>query len=256
MSAVSVLAAKRQSVDSNVIAANNSEQSNKLPLSVSTQFQLHSRQSLQRAEIEAYISEKFQTVYGASVSHFLPALIELQCDNIRSAACGFKDANSGKLYLENYLDIPIEQAISQATNSQTKRPIHRSNILEIGNLVSTWKGSSQMLFLFITVFAHNLGYEWVAFTATNEVKRLLDKMQLSVSVIAAAQAKDLGVAAKAWGSYYDTNPQVMIGHIPLSMSAIAQHCLVNALTADLMARMSMDVQVAVHQWRRHNLWND
>ncbi len=232
-------------------AVSNQHKSRKLPSLVAAQFQLHATQSPDRVEIETYISEKFYTAYGASVSHFLPWLIELQCDNIRSAACGLKDAHSGKLYLENYLDMPIEQAISQAT----KRPIHRSNILEIGNLVSTWKGSSQLLFSFITVFANHLGYEWVAFTATEEVKSLLDKMQLPVTVIAAAQAKYLGVAAAAWGSYYATNPQVMIGHIPPAMSVLAQHRIMSPLTAHFMESINDDVQNAVRQWRRHYIWN-
>ena len=67
-----------------------------------------------RAGIEAFIAQAFLATYGARISHFCDVLIGC-CgdDGAWSAALGYSLAQTGPLFLEHYLDAPLEVAIGQ-----------------------------------------------------------------------------------------------------------------------------------------------
>ncbi len=81
-------------------------------------------------------------------------------------------ASNGKLFVEQYLPRPVEEVISEKLGIA----VARDQILEIGNLVSTWKGSSLLLFIVIGEVMERLGYRYVIFTGTREVKALLGRL--------------------------------------------------------------------------------
>ena len=75
-----------------------------------------------RAEIEQFISNIFHQAYGAKIKRFKPCLMSLRDrDNKLVAACGFRSAALGPLFLETYLDQLIEAAISERTGFPVKR---------------------------------------------------------------------------------------------------------------------------------------
>lgn len=190
-------------------------------------FDLQTSGSPERAAVETYIHERFSAVHHAQVSHFLPNIISLRCGGEYSAAVGLAPASSGQLFAEQYLAAPIEQVISDKLGLQ----VAREEIVEIGNLVSTWKGSSLLLFIVIGEVLERLGYHYVLFTGTREVKALLARLHYSPLVLAAANPSVLPDGGASWGSYYQNQPQVMFGDNRPAMAAARNNPMYRATVA-------------------------
>ncbi len=187
-------------------------------------FGLHTPGSANRHAVETYIHDRFANAHHAEVTHFLPNIISLRCGGEYSAAVGLAPASSGKLFAEQYLTAPIEQVISE----KLEQPIARHQIVEIGNLVSTWKGSSLLLFIVIGEVMERLGYHYVMFTGTREVKALLARLHYSPIVLADANPAALPDGGASWGSYYDNQPQVMFGDNRPAMKAARKNPMYRA----------------------------
>lgn len=190
-------------------------------------FGLQTFGSQERAAVEAYIQGRFSAVHDAQVNHFLPNIISLRCGGEYSAAVGLAPASTGALFAEQYLDAPIEQVISEKLNLQ----VPRDQIVEIGNLVSTWKGSSLLLFIVIGEVMERLGYHYVMFTGTREVKALLSRLRYSPMVLADADPSVLPDGGASWGSYYKNKPQVMFGDNRPAMAAARKNPMYRATVA-------------------------
>ncbi|MBE0438966.1 MAG: thermostable hemolysin [Gammaproteobacteria bacterium] len=196
-----------QSIDRRFDQRNLSRQRLLLPLLA---IQLDCPSSASRYSIEEYISERFSVSYQAKVSHFLPYLLSTQLNGALSAAVGFKPANATKsLFLENYLDDPIEAVMAKLMS----QPIARNKIVEIGNLTSSRRGSSQMLFILIAATLQQAGFEWVVFTATKHVQQILSKLDLDTIEVCDADPQRLSDRGDSWGSYYNNQPKVLAGNL-------------------------------------------
>lgn len=196
---------------------------------IAPKFQLHLPGSPARAEVETYIHNKFRRSYDARIDTFMPQLLTVSCNAAYSAALGMRNADGGRLYLENYLEDGIESVLSSRFGVNARR----DRLVEIGNLVSTWHGSSRLLFLFLTLLLQRTGCEWVAFTATEEVGMLIRKMQFKALTLCEARRERVGGDAGKWGSYYETRPHVMAGHVPGACAVIRRHPLTAVLAKTL-----------------------
>ncbi|MDX9707743.1 MAG: thermostable hemolysin, partial [Azospira sp.] len=85
-----------------------------------------------RGEAEAFVRDIFAHHYGATVNSFAPNLMLLEADGQVIAATGWRGAGSESLFLERYLDMPIEQAMATLAD----QPVERSRIAEVGNLAA------------------------------------------------------------------------------------------------------------------------
>ncbi|WP_226648282.1 thermostable hemolysin [Microbulbifer variabilis] len=178
-----------------------------------------------RAEIETYIAQRFSDIHGATINSYLPQLLSLYANGVLSAALGLRRADSGTLFLEQYLDRPVEQQLAEAAG----RPVARADIVEIGNLVSTSRGSSRLLFLMLAELFASAGMTWAIFTATPEVHKLLARLTADQIVLCTADGKRLGAELKNWGSYYDTCPEVTAINVTLARDVLLQQPLVGEL---------------------------
>ncbi|WP_237057134.1 thermostable hemolysin [Microbulbifer sediminum] len=174
------------------------------PILATPSFDLLAPADTGRCEVEEYIAGKFAQVYGARIRHFLPALLALRGANGVQAALGLRRADQGTLFLEQYLDEPIEHQLAGAA----RQPVGRTGVVEIGNLVATTRGSSLCLFLMLAELFHAAGLTWAIFTATPEVQRLLRKLTHRPLVLCEADGRRLGASQEDWGTYYDTRPVV------------------------------------------------
>jgi hypothetical protein len=71
-------------------------------------------------------------------------------------------------------------------------------------------------------YLHQSGYKWVAFTGTTSLLNSFVKLRLDLSVLAPANPHRLADKGAAWGSYYDTDPKVMLGHIAAGYAQLAK----------------------------------
>ncbi|MBI2305953.1 MAG: thermostable hemolysin [Rhodocyclales bacterium] len=165
--------------------------------------------SPRRQEAEAFVRAVFARHYGAQVSAFAPNLTLLEQNQRVIAATGWRPAGDGALFLERYINLPIEATMAQ----QAKLPVKRERIVEVGNLAAEKPGSSLHVILTLAGHLDRLGYEWVVFTATRELVGIFTRLGLPLLALAPADPARLGDEAAAWGNYYDTQPIVVAGRI-------------------------------------------
>lgn len=166
-----------------------------------------------RARAEAFISDIFRRHYEAELSSFAPNLMLLEKEDRIAAVAGWRCAGTEKLFLENYLDVPIETAVSRLAG----KPVDRRRIVEVGNLAAEVRGGSVEVILTLAAHLDRLGFEWVVFTATSELIGIFRRLGLPPLALAPADPERLGDAVRQWGSYYATHPVVVAGRIRLAL---------------------------------------
>lgn len=169
----------------------------------------------QRERVEQFINASFAERHGASIDHFLPQLLGVGQGERLCAAVGFGAAGDGPLFAEQYLSAPIEQLISERSGQQ----VCRQSIVEIGNLVSTWRGGTLLLFVVLSELVDRLGSRYALFTATPEVERGLARLGYAPVVLAPADPRRLADGGASWGRYYERGPRVMYGEAPPAIAA-------------------------------------
>lgn len=174
-----------------------------------TSYTVHfsARDAADRAEIEKFIANIFFQSCGARVRFFLPVLMSLrdQAGNL-IAACGIRVAGTEPLYLEKYMDKPVEQVLSERLGS----PVMRNDIVEIGNYSVSESGMSRLLISEIFNQLHATSKQWAVFTAIQLVRNVLIKQNIFPRILCDADIKRLPPEDQFnWGSYYENKPQVM-----------------------------------------------
>jgi hypothetical protein len=163
-----------------------------------------------RDEFEAFIQHRFRKAHNAEINHFMPELFGLKDGaGTLCAVTGARLATSGPLFLESYLDRPIEAAIEAVAS----RPVDRQGIVEVGNLAASNLGSARLSIITITWLLAMGGLEWVAFTGNASLVNSFNRLGLRPVKLCAADAMRLGEERHSWGSYYDTQPNVHVGDI-------------------------------------------
>lgn len=173
----------------------------------------------ERAQLEAFIAAAFLQNHGAQIVHFSDTLVGCRdAEGAWTAALGFSLAGARPLFLEHYLDGPIEAEIG----ARLGRPVARTEIVEVGNLAALHPGAARALIVGTTSLLHGLGLRVVAFTATTSLLNSFSRLQLRPQVLACADPARLPDGGRQWGSYYDTHPQVMFGDIQYGYSELAR----------------------------------
>lgn len=163
-----------------------------------------------RDACEHFIAARFQRAYGARVAHFSPYLLGIRDSLARwRAASGYTPADGRTLFLEQYLDAPIEVELARCRG----RPVARDSIVEVGNLAAVSPGMARTLIPMLAQHLDRLGYEWVAFTATRELRNTFTRLGLDPIALATAEPARLPDGGAHWGSYYANNPIVMAGKV-------------------------------------------
>lgn len=172
-----------------------------------------------RAGLESFIAATFLRNYGAQIDHFSDTLVGCRdADGAWKAALGYSLAGAAPLFLEHYLDGPIEAEIA----ARMGRPVARADIVEVGNLAATHPGAARALIVGTTALLHELGLRIVAFTATTSLLNSFGRLHLRPQALALADPARLPGGGGQWGSYYDTHPQVMFGDIHYGYTELAR----------------------------------
>jgi hypothetical protein len=179
------------------------------------QFRLTERAAgeVGRESLERFVAAAFQRAHGARVQAFMPSLLGLEdwSGNLR-CALGFRGAGPERLFLEQYLDRPIEEVIASRAGLQAT--VERDSIVEVGNLAGRGCRAAVFLVAQLPRFLMQRGYSWVTFTATERVRELLCAFDAPLLDLGPADPARLGNGADDWGAYYRTQPRVMAGWLP------------------------------------------
>lgn len=184
------------------------------PASISLSLKSHAN----RQEVERLIEEVYARVYGGSIKEHYPVLLKA-CDDAGSvmAAVGLRDADREPLFLERYLNAPIQIVMGSVFG----KGIDRRNIVEIGNLVSLHSGVSVHLFAALAICLKQLGYTHAAVTATASLHRSFKRLGIASCVVADAEAERLVDKGANWGTYYERDPRILVASVEAAMAALA-----------------------------------
>ncbi len=151
---------------------------------------------------------QYRQCYKAEVSPAFDHWRARALSDVHGALLGWRSAADGPLFLEAYLDRPVDQLISAAW----QRPVRRDQIVEIGNfaadncmaMVQLWAETARSL--------SSEGAIAVA-TLTAPLRRMFTRIGMPLTRLASADPARLGPEARHWGSYYGQDPHICAGAI-------------------------------------------
>lgn len=178
---------------------------------------VHGADCPERACVEDFIRAVYRERYDARLSILAPTLVALRSGDEILAAAGYRSATE-RLFLERYLDAPVDVCLARSTPDAPDRPA----IVEVGHLAAARNGAGRLLMPLLGTHLAAAGFEWVVSTATEELRHLFRRLGLSPLVLGSADPWVLGTEAANWGTYYDHRPHVVAGSIALGMSQLTR----------------------------------
>jgi Thermostable hemolysin len=184
-----------------------------LTMSLATEsFVVLGPEHAERASLEDFIRTVFEKAYGAKVRHFARVLLGVRgTDGEWAAALGYTPAEGNELFVENYGGGSVEEQVSQKLDT----PVMRDQIVEVGNLAARSPGAARQLIAGAIKYLYEAGFCWVIFTGTRALLNSFSRLDLRPIPLATANPARLSDQGRSWGSYYDTQPQIMAGSILL-----------------------------------------
>jgi hypothetical protein len=181
------------------------------PLGRTLQLATVEANSLERSELEAFVGDAFARNHGAQVTSFMPTLLSFRdpVGTLRGAV-GMRHAGEHLLYLEQYLDQPVDSAIASATGE----PVHRRQVVEVGNLASVNCRTAVRMIAQLPAHLLSREFQWIVFTATSVVREILLGFGAPLVELARAERARVALGSDRWGSYYETDPRVFAGFLP------------------------------------------
>ena len=174
----------------------------------------------QRRQVENFIARRFLDVHGARISNFMPTLLSLPGeDGETRAALGVRDAGYEPLFLEYYLDLPVENML--ALRAGLCRPPSRDRIAEVGNLASVDRRASRQLFALLADYLARENFEWAVFTGCSALTRMFGSLGIETVILGRALQASLPVDQQTWGGYYEDSPRVVAGRVSRGLDAFA-----------------------------------
>lgn len=178
-------------------------------------FNLVAVDAARRVAVQDFIRDRFAQHYQANVQHFMPCLYGLEAeDGSVHGAVGCRSAAGQPLFLERYLDEPVEYAIAARAGSA----VARADVVEVGNLAARGAGMSRLLIVALTRLLAAEGVRWAGFTGTPALINSFRRLGIALHRLAPADPRRLGMDHEQWraewGSYYDGGPQVMVAEVP------------------------------------------
>jgi hypothetical protein len=161
------------------------------------------------------IRRKYRDVFGASIAPAFGNYLSHEGHGQSDAMLGYRRAGEERLFLEAYLDRPVEHEVSDALG----RRIARQAIVEIGNFAAD--NALAMIELWGAA-ANDLGgrNEVAVATLTAPLRRIFARIGIPVAELAPALPGRLGGNTGEWGRYYETDPRVCAGIITDGQDAI------------------------------------
>lgn len=194
-------------------------------------FDLREHTDATRPTAQQFIHDCFAAAHGAHIRHYMPRLFSLHAGHEMVAAFGLREARAARLFLETYLERPIEAVLQQRLG----HAVRRAEIIEVGNLSARYPGAARLLIVALTALLHEAGYRWVVFTGTTALCNGFQRLGLRPVELAPATLQHLPPSARAdWGRYYEAGPVVMAGDIAHGYRALLlEHELFQSLRAGI-----------------------
>ncbi len=160
------------------------------------------------AALIALIHDRYAAVHGAIPASDYPTYLTVGAPDLPQATLGYRLAEAGTLFLEGYLDRPIEVLLTERFG----RPVPRARVVELGDHASQRPGAT--ITLWHEAAAALAGQADVAVAVlTRPLRSMFARLGLELIELAPARIDALGAAGETWGRYYQTDPVVCAGDI-------------------------------------------
>ncbi|MFZ1873961.1 MAG: thermostable hemolysin [Chania sp.] len=187
---------------------------------------LFSQDNVHKALLQSYIQNEYGREFNATIPHFLPYLLGMyRADGVLVGACGLGRADLGPLYLERYLDAPIEEVIA----THTGEAVSRSRLVEIGNFACSEAGNARIMFAAICQLLCDNQLDYVVFTGTKKLRNIFHRLHLNPVELAPALPERVGEEVNDWGKYYQQQPCVMMGELKQGRHVLSKTSLLLSL---------------------------
>ena len=171
------------------------------------------RDSTRRAEVEAFIRGVYRASYGAEIEVHYPTLVSLRDDkDALLGAVGFRSAADDVLFLEQYLDVPVQSMVGTP----------RGGIVEIGNLAAAGGGGSAFLYMALIAYLQKQGVITAVLTATSTLEKRLRTLGWQLQRLCVADPALLDDDQTRWGTYYETMPYVVAGSVAQAWGVVQE----------------------------------
>ena len=165
----------------------------------------------ERAELEAFVRNAFARKHDASVTSFMPTLLSFRdAGGGLRGVIGLRSAAPKPLYLEQYLEQPVEAAIATATGQS----VQRHQVVEVGNLAGMNCRAAMRMVAALPAYLLARDYRWIVFTATSAVRGILQGFDAPLVELARADGARVANSPDRWGRYYESDPRVLAGYLP------------------------------------------
>ncbi len=172
-------------------------------------FSVVEHDSAARASLEARIRSGFGMHFDACVEGFMPRFAHYRHTSGATGVIGFRRASDEPLFLESYLDVPVESVIAEATGTFPAR----DRVAEVGQFVVDDRDIVACFFRDLVAFLIERNFDWVCFTGTDRIRALLARIGFHGLPIARAEETRVRRSPDRWGRYYDFDPIVVLGKL-------------------------------------------
>jgi hypothetical protein len=198
-----------------------------------------------RQALERYIANKFLQVHDAHVNEYLTIIVGVNDGEQILGAFGLRPGQYRPMFLEQYLDTPIEQQVALISTQL----VDRHALMEVGNLAIASQKFGPTAMVLMAMSLAEAGYEWMVFTVTLQVEKLMKRLGFKPHYLASADPHRLKGDQSLWGSYYDNNPQVMVGSVKVAADVIASNKYLNDIANQQRDNIST-LAIALCDYRR------
>lgn len=150
-----------------------------------------------------HIARSYRTVFSAD-TRIRPSRLVITTTRTGEVACatGIR-CHEENFFSQQYLDAPVSDLIARQTGLQ----VAPQDILEVGALACGSPFSAYPTLKAVFHWGRARGIRWGVFTATAEVRRLIQRARITPLMLARADASRVRDPSQ-WGDYYAHDPWV------------------------------------------------
>lgn len=167
--------------------------------------------------VQGFARRVYRKRYGANLNTFCKELLTLISNRYGVLSCvGINTHESGRFFLEQYLDRPVEEEISGCIGEDIKR----EEIVEVGTMAVLQGGLCRLMMAGLAGYLTQNGKRFIVCTAVQSISNTFSNFKIPFYTIKKADRDRLKEGAADWGNYYDSQPNVIFIDLKMCLKEI------------------------------------